>query len=61
MNATLQKVRGLLVQRFKEIEREKGDHPERGSDLRLEDAALSEVLDAVDDVLNREEQKDEPF
>ena len=53
--AIFDRIRQIVIDRCREIEGEKILYPERISDLRLENADLETILDAVDDI--KTEQK----
>ena len=51
------RIRQIVLDRCREIEGEKILYPERISDLRLENADLETILDAVDDITSEQETK----
>ena len=53
--AIFDRIRRIVLDRCREIEGEKILYPERISDLRLENADLETILDAVDDITSVEE------
>ena len=53
--AIFDRIRQIVLDRCREIEGEKILYPERISDLRLENADLETILDAVDDITSVEE------